>query len=42
MPSGLAVYWFIGNLFTVVQTWLLKNLRVKAHAKAEAAKGLTE
>ena len=30
MPSGLAVYWFIGNLFTVVQTWMLKNMRKKA------------
>jgi YidC/Oxa1 family membrane protein insertase len=30
MPSGLAVYWFIGNLFTVGQTWLLKNMRKKA------------
>jgi YidC/Oxa1 family membrane protein insertase len=40
MPSGLAVYWFIGNLFTVVQTWLLKNLRQKAYAAAEVKKGI--
>ncbi|GHU67734.1 membrane protein [Clostridia bacterium] len=39
MPSGLAVYWFIGNLFTVVQTWLLKNLRTKAQKAADAEKG---
>ena len=30
MPSGLAVYWFIGNLFTVGQTWMLKRLRKRA------------
>ena len=30
MPAGLCVYWFIGNLFTVGQTWMLKNLRKKA------------
>ena len=36
MPSGLAVYWCIGNLFTVGQTWLLKNMRKKA-AAAKAA-----
>ncbi|MDR0875110.1 MAG: YidC/Oxa1 family membrane protein insertase [Clostridiales Family XIII bacterium] len=41
MPSGLAVYWFIGNLFTVIQTWLLKNMRKKAHAAHQASKGLT-
>jgi YidC/Oxa1 family membrane protein insertase len=38
MPSGLAVYWFIGNLFTVVQTWMLKNLRKKAAAAHAAGK----
>ena len=38
MPSGLAVYWFIGNLFTVVQTWLLKNMRKRAVAAHEAGK----
>ena len=38
MPSGLAVYWFIGNLFTVGQTWMLKKLRKKAEkTKATAA-----
>ena len=41
MPSGLAVYWVIGNLFTVVQTWGLKNLRKKAFAAKEAEKGLS-
>jgi len=30
MPSGLAIYWMIGNLFTVGQTWLLKRMRKKA------------
>ena len=38
MPAGLAVYWFIGNLFTVGQTWLLKRMRKKAAATHEAAK----
>ena len=38
MPSGLAVYWVIGNLFTVVQTWMLKNLRKKAFAAKETEK----
>lgn len=38
MPSGLAVYWVIGNLFTVIQTWLLKNMRKKAYAASEAEK----
>ena len=38
MPSGLAVYWFIGNLFTVGQTWMLKNMRKKAAAAHESAK----
>ena len=30
MPAGLCIYWFIGNLFTVGQTWMLKRLRKKA------------
>jgi len=38
MPAGLCVYWFIGNLFTVVQTWMLKRMRKKAAAAHEAAK----
>jgi len=38
MPSGLAIYWFIGNLFTVGQTWMLKNLRKRAVANAALAK----
>ena len=42
MPSGLAVYWVIGNLFTVIQTWMLKNMRKKAYAAKEADKGLKE
>jgi YidC/Oxa1 family membrane protein insertase len=41
MPSGLAVYWFIGNLFTVVQALLLKRLRKRAQTAHHAAKGLT-
>ena len=36
MPSGLAIYWFIGNLFTVGQTWMLKKLRNRAEAAKEA------
>ena len=39
MPSGLAIYWFIGNLFTVGQTWLLKRLRKKAEAAKQANAG---
>ena len=42
MPSGLAVYWVIGNIFTVVQTWLLKNLRKKAYAAKETDTGKKE
>jgi YidC/Oxa1 family membrane protein insertase len=38
MPAGLAVYWFIGNLFTVGQTWLLKNMRKKAETEVEKTK----
>lgn len=38
MPSGLAVYWFIGNLFTVGQTWMLKRMRKKAISARDAAK----
>ena len=38
MPAGLAVYWFIGNLFTVGQTWLLKRMRKKAQAEYDASK----
>jgi len=30
MPAGLCVYWFVGNLFTIGQTWLLKRMRKKA------------
>ena len=30
MPSGLAIYWMIGNIFTIGQTWMLKRLRKKA------------
>jgi YidC/Oxa1 family membrane protein insertase len=30
MPAGLSVYWMIGNLFTVGQTWMLKRMRGKA------------
>ena len=38
MPSGLCIYWFIGNLFTVGQTWLLKRMRKKAVAAQGGAK----
>ena len=38
MPAGLAVYWFIGNLFTVGQTWMLKRLRKKAAGEIEKSK----
>jgi YidC/Oxa1 family membrane protein insertase len=37
-PAGLAIYWFIGNLFTVGQTWLLKRMRVKAMNARNAVK----
>jgi YidC/Oxa1 family membrane protein insertase len=40
MPSGLCIYWFIGNLFTVGQTWMLKNLRKKAAAQHNSKKQL--
>jgi YidC/Oxa1 family membrane protein insertase len=30
MPAGLAIYWMVGNLFTVGQTLLLKRMRKKA------------
>ena len=36
MPSGLAIYWFIGNLFTIGQTWMLKTLRKKAEKAKNA------
>jgi YidC/Oxa1 family membrane protein insertase len=32
-PAGLAVYWFVGNLFTIGQTFLLRRMREKAIAK---------
>ncbi|MDR1816316.1 MAG: YidC/Oxa1 family membrane protein insertase [Clostridiales Family XIII bacterium] len=38
MPAGLSVYWMIGNLFTVVQTWMLKRMRTKAMNARTAAK----
>ena len=38
MPAGLAVYWCIGNIFTVGQTWLLKRMRKKAKDAHEASK----
>ena len=39
MPSGLAIYWMIGNLFTVGQTWLLKRMRKRAQENQNKAKG---
>jgi len=38
MPSGLAIYWMIGNLFTVGQTWLLKRMRKRAQEAYNSAK----
>jgi YidC/Oxa1 family membrane protein insertase len=40
-PAGLAVYWFIGNLFTCGQTVLLKRMRGNA-MKARATAKTTE
>ncbi|MCL2112149.1 MAG: membrane protein insertase YidC [Clostridiales bacterium] len=37
MPSGLALYWCMGNLFTIWQTWLLKRMRKRAEAAKKAA-----
>jgi len=37
-PAGLAVYWFIGNLFTCGQTVLLKRMRKNALAEKEGEK----
>jgi len=38
MPSGLAIYWMIGNLFTIGQTWMLKRMRKKAQEARDKAK----
>ena len=38
MPSGLALYWMIGNLFTVGQTWLLKRMRKRAQEAKDREK----
>lgn len=38
MPSGLAIYWMIGNIFTIGQTWLLKRMRAKATEVYESEK----
>ena len=38
MPAGLAIYWMIGNIFTIIQTWMLKRLRTKAEANKEGEK----
>lgn len=37
-PSGLTLYWTIGNCFMIVQTWLFnrKNKKKKAQEEAEA------
>ena len=40
MPAGLAIYWMVGNLFTVGQTWMLRHMRktaMDARVAAEAA-----
>jgi len=42
MPSGLAIYWMIGNVFTIGQTWLLKRLRKKAQDAKEREIGAKE
>ncbi len=43
-PAGLALYWSIGNIFTVVQTMILNKVRrkqkIKDEALAEARKNL--
>jgi YidC/Oxa1 family membrane protein insertase len=38
-PAGLAVYWFIGNLCTIVQFYALKAWRKKLEALKAAGKG---
>ena len=35
-PAGLALYWIIGNIFTVIQTLILSNSRKKKKLKDEA------
>jgi YidC/Oxa1 family membrane protein insertase len=38
MPAGLALYWMIGNIFTIGQTWMLKKLRKKAQVEHDSGK----
>lgn len=35
MPAGLSIYWFVGNVFTVGQTWLLTHMRKRAFKAKE-------
>ena len=37
-PAGLTIYWFIGNLFTVGQTFLLQRMKKKAFAASGTTK----
>ena len=36
-PAGLTIYWFVGNLFTVGQTFLLQRMKRKKLAEKNAA-----
>jgi YidC/Oxa1 family membrane protein insertase len=38
VPAGLTIYWFLGNLFTIGQTFILRRMRNQAIAKAAAAR----
>jgi YidC/Oxa1 family membrane protein insertase len=38
-PAGLTLYWFTGNLFTIVQYQILSKWRKKLKAMMEAGKG---
>ena len=35
-PAGLAVYWFVGNLLSIVQSFILQRMKKKALEKSEA------
>jgi YidC/Oxa1 family membrane protein insertase len=35
-PAGLTIYWFVGTLFSVGQTLLLRRMRAKEMAKIVA------
>jgi YidC/Oxa1 family membrane protein insertase len=38
VPAGLTIYWFLGNLFTIGQTFVIKRMKNKAINKAGFAK----